>query len=131
MTNAMTPPEAIPFAGKLSIPTAALQPWPLPAELLLAGSPQAAGTVLARSADRCIVRGLWHCTPGSFRWYWDYDETIVVVAGRVTVSLDDGRKVELSPGDLAFFERGQGSVWTVHEDFRKGFHAHAAQPLPF
>ncbi len=122
---------AAPFAGKLNIPSADLQSWPLPPEIVLTGAPRASGTVLSKSADGRIVRGLWDCTPGSFRWNWNYDETIVVVSGRVTVTLDDGRKVELNPGDMAFFERGQGSVWTVHEHFRKGFHADSPEPLPF
>lgn len=120
-----------PFAGKIHIAHAELDSWPLPRELVLTGDPQASGAVLSKAPDGRQVRGLWDCTPGSFRWEWNYDETLVVVAGRVTVTLDDGRKVELNPGDMAFFERGQGSVWTVHEHFRKGFHADAPEPLPF
>jgi uncharacterized protein len=120
-----------PFGDKVNILKAKLDSWPLPAELLLSGAPNASGAVLSKSADGCVVCGIWDCSPGSFRWDWNYDETLVVVAGRVTVALDGGRKVELAPGDLAFFERGQSSVWTIHEHFRKGFHALASEPLPF
>lgn len=120
-----------PFGDKVHITNAKLDSWPLPAELILTGKPTASGSVLSKSADGCKVRGIWDCSPGSFRWDWNYDETIVVVAGRVTVALDSGRKVELAPGDLAYFERGQGSVWTIHEHFRKGFHADSPEPLPF
>ena len=118
-------------AEKVHIPAAQLDAWPLPKEILLSGEPQASGTVLSKSADARVVRGLWDCTPGSFRWNWSYDETIVVVSGRATVVLDDGRRVELNPGDMAFFERGQGSVWTIHAPFRKGFHADSPEPLPY
>ena len=120
-----------PFGDKLSIPQAKLDGWPLPQALILTGTPTASGAVLSKSADGCKVRGIWDCTPGSFRWDWNYDETIAVISGRATVALDGGRKLTLAAGDLAFFERGQGSVWTIHEQFRKGFHADAPEPLPF
>jgi len=130
MSDAPTPAQR-PFAGKLHVPSAILASWPLPPELILAGNPRTSGSVLAKSPDGCIVRGLWDCTPGSFRWTWDYDETVFVLSGRATVALQDGRVIELTPGDMAFFARGQGSVWTVHERFRKGFHADSPVPLPF
>jgi uncharacterized cupin superfamily protein len=120
-----------PEATKLHIVDARLDAWPLPAEIILTGTPAASGKVLSKSDDGCVVRGLWDCTPGSFRWEWNYDETVVVVSGRATVALSDGRSVELNPGDMAFFERGLKSVWTIHTHFRKGFHAHAPEPLPF
>ncbi len=120
-----------PFGDKIAVMQAKLNAWPLAQELILTGAPLASGAILSKSEDGRKVRGIWDCSPGSFRWDWTYDETIVVVSGRVTVALDSGRKVSLVPGDMAYFERGQGSVWTIHEHFRKGFHADAPEPLPF
>jgi len=105
--------------------------WPLPAEWVEQGSPQASGAVLSKSADSRIVRGVWACTPGRFRWTFTYDETVVVVQGSATVVMDNGAEVSLTPGVMAFFERGQGSTWTIHENFRKAFHADSPEPLPF
>jgi len=68
------------------------------------------------------VRGIWACTPGTFRWEWTSDETITVVSGRASVRMSDGRVVELAPGDMGFFEAGQSSTWTIIEPFRKSFH---------
>src|SRR5215213_7946098 len=110
------------FAGKVAVSQARLENWPLPPELVLSGQPSASGLVLFKSEDGRSMSGIWACTPGSFRWRWTDDETVVVVSGRATVSMGDGRRIELSPGDLAFFESGQDSVWTIHEPFRKGFH---------
>jgi uncharacterized cupin superfamily protein len=110
---------------------AELSPWPLPAEWVEQGSPEASGAVLSKSADSRIVRGVWECTPGSFRWMYTYDETVVAVLGTATVLMDSGDQVFLHPGDMAFFARGQGSTWTVHEKFRKAFHADSPDPLPF
>jgi uncharacterized cupin superfamily protein len=121
----------LPAACDVNVREARLDSWPLPAEAITRGRPEASGLVLAKSDDARIVRGIWASTPGQFRWSWSYDETIVVVAGRATVELSDGRTVELVPGSLAFFERGLASVWTIHEPFRKGFHALSPEPLPF
>lgn len=115
----------LPFAAKLHVPTAALQSWPLPDDLLIAGQPDASGCILSQSADGGIVRGIWACTPGTFRWDWTCDETVTVIAGRASVRLSDGRVVELVPGDMAFFETGLSSTWTIHEPFRKSFHTSA------
>jgi uncharacterized cupin superfamily protein len=114
------------FAAKLHVPDAALEPWPLPQELLIAGRPDASGCVLSQSPDGRTMRGIWASTPGTFRWHWTSDETVTVVQGRATVRMNDGRLVELAPGDMAFFEAGQSSTWTIHESFRKSFHTQAA-----
>ena len=116
---------------KLHVPGATLQAWPLPAELVMEGDPQASGAVLSKSDDARKVRGIWSCTPGKFRWNWTYDETVFMLSGRATVALSGGRVVELEPGDMAFFSSGEESVWTIHETLRKSFHADSAQPMPF
>jgi len=123
--------KTLPAVQDLRIRESVLESWPLPADAVTQGAPKAAGKVLSRSDDARVVRGIWGCTPGQFRWTWSYDETVVVVEGRATVTLGDGREVQLVPGSLAFFERGLESVWTIHEPFRKGFHALSPEPLPF
>lgn len=115
----------------VNVPSAELADWPLPDQLVLEGRPQASGAVLNKSDDQRKVRGIWACTPGKFRWNWNYDETVFMLSGRATVELRGGRRVELAPGDLAFFGKGEESVWTIHEPLRKAFHADAPQPLPF
>src|SRR4051812_48039967 len=96
----------------LHVPNAPLQAWPLPQEAIVAGAPEASGAVLSKSVDSRKVRGVWSCTPGTFRWSWNYDETVFMLSGRASVALSDGRVVELKPGDMAFFESGADSVWT-------------------
>lgn len=123
--------QTLSAVAHVDIPGATLASWPLPQEAITRGEPQASGLVLCKSEDARIVRGIWACTPGEFRWSWSYDETVVVIEGRATVRTSDGRRLELVPGSLAFFGRGTESVWTIHEPFRKGFHALAPDPLPF
>jgi hypothetical protein len=116
---------------KVNIAEAQLQSWPLPVDWLEQGNPTASGAVLSKSDDSRVVRGVWECTPGRFRWNFTYDETVIVVKGRATVELESGETISLNPGDMAFFERGQWSTWTIHEPFRKAFHADSPEPLPF
>src|SRR5215469_9398578 len=96
------------------IADAELQSWPLPAEWLEQGNPDASGAVLSKTDDSRIVRGVWECTPGRFRWNFTYDETLVVVQGSATVQLESGEDVSFGAGDMVFFARGQSSIWTVH-----------------
>ena len=118
-------------ASQVHIPDADLVSWPLPADWILDGDPDASGAVLSRSPDSRIIRGVWRCTPGRFSWQFSYDETLVVLEGRATIELDTGEVVAVGAGDMAFFGRGHGSTWTVHETVLKGFHADSPDPLPF
>jgi len=116
---------------KVNIADAHLQFWPLPVDWVEQGNPTASGAVLSKSDDSRVVRGVWECTPGKFRWNFTYDETVIVVKGRATVELESGETISLNPGDMAFFGRGQWSTWTIHEPLRKAFHADSPEPLPF
>jgi uncharacterized protein len=118
-------------ASHVHVSDAVLSAWPLPADWILEGAPDASGAVLSRSPDSRIIRAIWRCTPGRFTWQFSYDETLVVLEGRATVALDSGETVEIGPGDMAFFGRGQGATWTIHETLLKGFHADSPEPLPF
>jgi len=122
MSAVIQPISALPAAEHLHVPAAALQSWPLAEELLVSGRPEASGCLLSASPDGRITRGIWACTPGAFRWDWTCDETVAVISGRATVQTGDGRRIELGPGDMAFFQTGLTSVWTIHEPFRKAFH---------
>lgn len=123
--------QSIPQAVRTKALETVLTPWPLPVEWIIQGKPAPSGAVLSKSNDSRIVRGIWACTPGQFKWSFTYDETVVVLKGSASVQLEHGNTIELKAGDMAFFERGQTSVWTIHEDFRKAFHADSPEPLPF
>jgi uncharacterized cupin superfamily protein len=44
---------------------------------------------------------------------------IHLVAGRMTVTPDDGDPVEIGAGDVAVFPRGWSGSWLIHETVRK------------
>jgi uncharacterized cupin superfamily protein len=115
---------------KASVAEASLDPFPVPAEWVIEGEPEGSAVILWKSADNKNCMGIWECTPGLFDWTHT-DETATITKGRVTVSLEDGRTLELSAGDVVFFPDGTTSRWHVHETVRKAFHLHAAGGLPF
>lgn len=117
MTSYRTPTAHASAAG------VELEPWPLSPDSVLEGSPAASGAVLLRSEDGQKSRGFWRCTPGRFRWTFDYDETLVVLQGRATVVHGTGEVIELAPGVMAFFVRGHDTIWTVHETLLKAYHS--------
>src|SRR3989304_3548171 len=106
---------------KVNIADAHLQFWPLPVDWVEQGNPTASGVVLSKSDDSRVVRGVWECTPGKFRWNFTYDETVIVVKGRATVELESGETISLNPGDRPFFGRGQWSTWPIIEPLRRAF----------
>lgn len=115
---------------KMTVADASLDPFPVPAEWVIEGEPQGSAVILWKSEDGKQCMGIWECTPGLFNWTHT-DETATIVKGRVTVSLDGGKTLELAAGDVAFFPEGTTSQWHVHETVRKSFHLHAADGLPF
>jgi hypothetical protein len=78
-------------------------------------------------ADR---NGRWCSGPSSAGTGFTTKSCSCCPAG-ATVALSGGRIVELEPRDMAFFSRGEESVWTIHETLRKSFHADSADPMPF
>ena len=92
---------------------------PIRAEWVIQGVPLARNRVLARSADRTAMTMLWDCTAGAFRWVYDQDETIHIIEGGVTITLQDGRTEILGPGDVVFFPAGSSATWQVDTYVRK------------
>ncbi|MGH3638052.1 MAG: cupin domain-containing protein [Mycobacterium sp.] len=63
--------------------------------------------------------GIWQCAPGPSRWTLETNEVIYLVAGRMTVTPDDGEPSEIGVGDVAVFPKGWTGTWDIHETVRK------------
>jgi uncharacterized cupin superfamily protein len=124
MTTEATTPTII----TANVSAAKLDPWPIPAEQIIQGDPQASGTILWKSDDGTLAHGIWECTPGIFSWV-HADETLCLVEGHVTVTPEKGEPFDISPGDTVFFAEGTKTEWRVTEKLRKAFHLHAAGGL--
>ena len=76
-----------------------------------------AGLTLWQDGDQEI--GVWECTPGPSRWKLETHEFVQIVAGRMTVTPDDGEPIEVRAGNTAVFPRGWTGTWDIHETIRK------------
>jgi uncharacterized cupin superfamily protein len=113
----------------LSAPDAALDPWPLPKEVVTSGDPEARGLFLWQSDDKRLGNGVWSCTPGSFNWDYTWDETIYFREGEVTISDQDGNSNTYRGGDMVFVPTGTKAKWEVTKTVEKAFHIRSDTPV--
>jgi uncharacterized cupin superfamily protein len=106
----------------------ALEDHPINPDWVLEGEPRARISEWAESVDGTTSHWTWDCTAGRFRWYYDVDETIVIVDGSVTLQVDDEPPVLLGVGDAAYFPAGHWVTWCVDSYVRK--HAVVRVPVP-
>ncbi len=107
-----------------------LDPAPIPSSWIIEGEPQARSKRLATSKDRSSSVMAWSCTTGRFRWYYNIDETVHIIAGEVFVTDHIGASRRLGPGDVAFFPAGSVSQWHVTKTVRKLAVCRHAMPWP-
>jgi uncharacterized cupin superfamily protein len=99
--------------------TVELEPEPIPLDWIVSGSPVARCKKMVRSHDRTSHVVVWDCTPGSFKWYYGMDETIVVISGEAFMINEKGEERRFGPGDLGFFPAGTWCTWRITETLRK------------
>jgi uncharacterized protein len=105
-----------------------LKPTPIEPSWIIEGNPVAQGSVLSRSADGLASTVLWECTEGKFHWYYDYDETIMVLEGSMILENDAMRPTRYGPGDIILFRNGAHARWHVQGRVRKLAFCRTTQP---
>ncbi len=96
-----------------------LEPAPIPPDWVVSGSPVARCKKMVRSHDRTSHIVIWDCTPGSFKWHYGMDETIVLISGEFFMINEKGEERRFGPGDLGFFPAGASCTWRITETVRK------------
>jgi hypothetical protein len=77
---------------------------------------------LWRSADGVMSAGIWECEPGRFHTVFEgAGEFIHVISGRLIVTEEGGKPIELGPGDAMTFPTGWTGEWRITERLRKSF----------
>jgi hypothetical protein len=71
--------------------------------------------------DGQLFTGVWRCEPRTIPYVFPGDETFHVLEGEVRIDLEDGGSVDLRPGDIASFAKGQHATWTISKPFKKFF----------
>ncbi len=114
---------------KLHSTDASLDPWPIPEDQILSGTPNARGTIMWQSDDKRLANGIWECAPCSFTWEYTWDETIYLIEGRIRITDETGSTTEVVPGDLIFVPAGTKSTWVITEHVRKAYHFKSETPV--
>lgn len=102
----------------VSVAEAALEPWPLEPAQILAGRPQARGKALHEGPGDTGC-GVWECTPGTFVWSYELNQSMVLTAGEAEIAVEGGERFTVRVGDAAFFPAGTRATWIVKETVRK------------
>ncbi|WP_293798611.1 cupin domain-containing protein [uncultured Bosea sp.] len=96
-----------------------MEPAPIEPSWIIAGQPEARVALHSRSGDDAASTAIWDCTAGAFRWYFDWDETVVILEGAVHVTAQDGSERLLRAGDIGTFAGGTWATWRVDTYVRK------------
>ena len=62
----------------------------------------------------------WSCGVSEFDWFYDSEETCLILEGEVTVTYDGG-SVSFGAGDYIVFPEGLSCVWKVTKPVRKHY----------
>ena len=108
---------------------AVYKPAPISPQHVLAGDPVARNSVLFLSHDKLQITLLWHCTAGSFRWFYDEDEICQIIEGGMTLHFDEGGTRVCGVGDTVYFQAGTTCVWVIDKEVRKV--AYFREPSPW
>jgi len=64
------------------------------------------------------TKPVWTCGVSEFDWYYDSEETCLIIEGDVTVKYGS-KSVSFSAGDLVVFPQGLSCVWQVIKPVKK------------
>ena len=111
-TNGDKPIETAYTGGNLTL-------RPIEPSWVIEGQPESRSNVLSQSRDGQACTIEWECTAGKFNWYYDFDETILILEGSIVIESDDLPPTRYGAGDVIFFKHGAHAKWHVEKYVRK------------
>jgi uncharacterized protein len=108
-----------------------LTPRPIEPSWIIEGNPKAEWCVLSQSADGLASTMVWECSEGKFNWYYDFDETVLILEGSIVLESDSMPPTRYGPGDVVFFRDGAHARWHVEGRVRKLAFCRKTQPVWF
>src|SRR4030081_1092951 len=106
-----------------------LTPRPIEPSWIIEGNPLAQSSVLSQSADGLASTIVWQCSAGKFNWYYDFDETILILEGAIVLENDTMPPTRYGPGDVIFFKDGAHAKWHIEDHVRKLAFCRTTQPF--
>jgi uncharacterized protein len=108
--------------------TVDLTPRPIEPSWIIEGNPYARWCVLSKSADGLASTMVWECSEGRFNWYYDFDETILILEGSIVLESDTMAATRYVAGDVIFFKDGAHARWHVESRVKKLAFCRKTQP---
>ena len=105
-----------------------LTPRPIEPSWIIQGKPDAQWFVLSKSVDGLASTMIWECSEGRFNWYYDFDETVLILEGSIVLESDTMPPTRYGPGDTIFFKNGAHARWHVEGRVRKLAFCRKTQP---
>ena len=106
-----------------------LTPRPIEPSWIIEGNPVAQCCVLSKSEDGLASTMVWECSEGRFNWYYDFDETILILEGGIVLESDTMPPTRYGPGDVIFFKDGAHARWHVEGFVKKLAFCRKTQPV--
>jgi len=106
-----------------------LKPSPIEPSWILEGNPEARSRELSTSACGTTKTLIWSCTEGKFNWYYDVDETIMILEGSIVLESEGMPPKRYGVGDVILFRHGAHVKWHVEHHVKKI--AFFRQTIPF
>ena len=108
-----------------------LEPSPIEPSWIIDGNPEARSHRLSVSADGAATTVIWSCTEGKFNWYYDVDETIMILEGSIVLESERMPPKRYGVGDVIFFRRGAHAKWHVEGYVKKVAFLRRTNPIGF
>ena len=96
-----------------------LKPSPIEPSWIMEGNPEACSHLLSTSACGTATTLIWSCTKGKFNWYYDLDETIMILEGSTVIESDGMPPKRYGVGDVVFFREGAHAKWHIENYVKK------------
>ncbi|WMT72998.1 cupin domain-containing protein [Bradyrhizobium sp. Ash2021] len=106
-----------------------LKPSPIEPSWILEGNPEARSHPLSTSACGTAKTLIWSCTEGKFKWYYDLDETIMILEGSIVLESEGMPPKRYGVGDVIFFREGAHAKWHVEGYVKKVAFLRQSTPL--
>ena len=111
--------------------TVDLTPRPIEPSWIIEGKPDAQWCVLSQSADGLASTMVWECSEGRFNWYYDFDETVLILEGSIVLESDTMPATRCVAGDVIFFKDGAHAKWHVEGHVKKLAFCRKTSPVWF
>ena len=108
-----------------------LTPRPIEPSWIIEGNPQAQWCVLSKSADGLASTMVWECSEGKFNWYYDFDETVMILDGSIVLESDGMPPRRYVAGDVIFFKDGAHAKWHIEDHVKKLAFCRKTSPVWF